>query len=102
MDNCLTKLRRLSCCGQYHASRRQAEHPLRMRLEHSPGQGLRPPVKHLEELDGASAQQVREWLEGQSPERPPLRAASNEYLGAYSRRPSAAQCYNGRTKSRYA
>jgi hypothetical protein len=87
MDDCLTKLRRLSCCGQYRASR----HPLRMRLEHPTGQGLRPPVKQreairltclnkkidrelilekwqvsrLEELDGPSAQQVQEWLKGQ-------------------------------------
>lgn len=102
MDNCLTKLRRLSCCGQDHASRRQAEYPLRMRLEHSTGQGLRPPVKQLEELDGASAQKVREWLEGQSPQRSPLRAASEAHLGAHSWRPSAAQCYDGRTKSLYA
>jgi hypothetical protein len=62
-----------------------------MRLEHSTGQGLRPPVKQLEairlgcldkgvdlelillqwqvsrleELDGPGAQQVREWLKGQ-------------------------------------
>ena len=62
-----------------------------MRLEHSTGQGLRPTVKQLEairpgcldkgvdlelilqqwqlsqmeELDGAGAQQVQEWLEGQ-------------------------------------
>ena len=61
-----------------------------MRLEHSTGQGLRPPVKQLEAirldcldkgvdlelilqqwqvsrleaLDGASAQQVEEWLQG--------------------------------------
>jgi len=36
-----------------------------MRLELSTGQGLRPPLKQLEELDGASAQQVQEWLKGQ-------------------------------------
>lgn len=62
-----------------------------MRLEHSTGQGLRPPLKQLvairlgcldkgvdlelilkqwqvsqlEELDGASALKVREWLTGQ-------------------------------------
>jgi hypothetical protein len=91
MDDSLTKLRRLSSCGQYRASLRQAEPPLRMRLEHSTGQGLRPPVKcleairlgcldkgvdleliiqqwqvsQLEELDGPSAQRVREWLKGQ-------------------------------------
>jgi hypothetical protein len=36
-----------------------------MHLELSLGQGLRPPVKQLEELDGASAQQVQDWLKGQ-------------------------------------
>lgn len=65
MDVCLTKLHRLRFCGQYRSSRQQAEHPLRMRLKHSTGQGLRPPVKHLEELDGASAQKVQEWLNDQ-------------------------------------
>lgn len=59
-------------------------------------------VSQLEELDGDSAQQVREWLTGQQPERSPLRATSDEQLGAHFRRPTAAQCYDGRTKSLYA
>ena len=50
MNDCLTKLRRLSFCGQYCASRRQAEPPIRMRLQHSTGQGLRLPVKQLEAI----------------------------------------------------
>jgi len=36
-----------------------------MHLELSTNQGLRPLVKQLEELDGASAQQMQEWLKGQ-------------------------------------